>query len=81
MVKVSYTVKGELYGCEREKLTEVVASLIEAGRLPKDTTVTKVVNVGCQRLDYQYNFAPLTKSSQKRKDAAQNKPVKEEKKI
>ena len=81
MPKVSYTVKGELYGCEREKMSEIVTSLIEAGRLPADTTIAKVVSTGCQKLDYQYNFAPLTESSKKRKESAKDKPKQEETKI
>lgn len=77
MPKVSYNVKGKDYGCEREKMSEVISALIEAGRLPEGTTVAKVVSTGCQKLDYQHNFAPLTESSKKRKSTAKDKPKKE----
>ena len=81
MPKVSYTVKGELYECEREKMSEIITALIEGGRLPKDATIAKVVSTGCQKLDYQHNFAPLTESSKKRKESAKDKPAKEATKI
>ena len=81
MPKISYTVKGELFECEREKLSECVDALIKADRLPAGTDIGKVVSTGCQKIDYQKNCAPNTASNKKRREEKKDKPEKQATKI
>ena len=66
MPTISYKVKGQPFECKREKLSECIEALIEAGRLPEGTTATKVINTGTQRIDYNKNVLPHTESNVKR---------------
>jgi len=66
MSTVSYKVKGQRFECKRDKLSDCIAALVEAGRLPAGTDAAKVVNTGVQRLDYNKNVLPTTESNLKR---------------
>lgn len=65
---ISYKVKGERFECQRDKLSECVEALVEAGRLPAGTDVAKIVNTGAQRIDYTKNILPDTKSNVERRE-------------
>ena len=54
------------YECERPKASEAIEALVASGRLPVGTTVEKVINTGCQRLDYTMNRLPHTASNLER---------------
>ena len=54
------------YECERNKASEAIEALVAGGRLPAGTTLTKVINTGCQRLDYTMNRLPYTTSNVER---------------
>ena len=66
MPTISYKVKGRPFECKRDKLSDCVDALVEAGRFPEGTTVNKIVNTGSQRIDYNKNVLPHTESNVKR---------------
>ena len=81
MPTISYKVSSQPYECKRDKLSECIEALVEAGRLPAGTDVAKVVNTGCQRLDYNKNVLPNTPSNVKRLEEKGEKVSAEAKQI